>query len=136
MQASRRAATVLLVAVTMAIPPSAFAEVSTVPDAHMLAAVVRQHAAQQDQDRRTVRQALTRPEVREMAQRVGVDVNRLSSSVDTLARGELAQAAEHARQVNERLDRPSPDGESNVTTTTAAIIVGLLIAFVLISATR
>jgi hypothetical protein len=124
------------VAATLAVPPSVFAEVSSAPNARMLAAVVREHAAQQDQDRRTIRQALMRPEVREMAERVGVDVKRLSSSVDTLANGELTQAAQRARQVNARLDRTSPDGGSNVTTSTAAIIVALLIAFVLISATR
>lgn len=137
MQASRPAAALLVAALTAAAPSRAFAQGSTAPDARALAAVVAGHAAQQSSDRRAIRQALARPEVREVADRVGVDVHRLSATIETLDEGDLALAAARARQVDARLDAPASEHNgSHVTTSTAAVIIALLIAFVFISATR
>src|SRR5690349_10043489 len=68
MQAPRQAAAVLL-AVLMAAPAPALADGARAPDARTLAAMVQQHAARQDANRNEIRQALARPEVRELAGR-------------------------------------------------------------------
>ena len=55
-----------------AVPPSA------------LAAAVTDHAATLDADRDAVREALNRPEVRAVAERTGIDIDRAAASIDNL----------------------------------------------------
>jgi hypothetical protein len=135
MQASRQVAAVVL-AVLMVAPKGAFAQGAQAPDARMLAATVQKHAAQQDANRREIRQALSRPEVRELAGRVGVDVDRAVASIDTLPPGDLARAADTARQVNQQLDRQMVGGAASVTFTTTTIIIILLLVILLIVAIK
>ena len=132
MQASRQVAAVVL-AVLMVAPTGAFAQGAQAPDARMLAAIVREHAAQQDANRREIRQALSRPEVRELAGRVGVDVNRAAASIDTLPPSDLAHAADTARQVNQQLDRQLVGGASVTFTTTTIIIILLLVILLIVA---
>jgi len=135
MQAVRRAAAALLAAVIVA-PSSAFADGLRAPDTAMLAAVVQEHAALQEADRQTIRQALGRPEVRDVAGRVGVDVDRITGSIDTIAVGDLGRAADAARKVNKQLDRQLAGGESTVAFSTTTIIITLLVAIVVVVAIR
>ena len=96
-----------------------------------LAAAVTDHAATLDADREAIREALNRPEVRAVAERAGIDINRAATSVDQLDSSTLARAAESARQVNEAL----VGGASTVTiSTTTIIIVLLLLILVLVIA--
>jgi len=132
MQASRQVAAVVL-AVLMVAPTGAFAQGAQAPDARMLAAIVQEHAAQQDANRREIRQALSRPEVRELAGRVGVDVNRAAASIDTLPPSDLAHAADTARQVNQQLDRQLVGGASVTFTTTTIIIILLLVILLIVA---
>src|SRR4029077_6023771 len=74
-----------------AVPPSA------------LAAAVTDHAATLDADRAAVRDALNRSEVRAVAERTGIDIDRAAVSIDTLDSSALARAAESVRQVNDAL---------------------------------
>ena len=135
MHASRQAAAVLL-AVLMVAPAPAFAGGAQAPDTRMLAATVQQHAAQHDANRHEIRQALARPEVRELAGRVGVDVDRVAASIDTLPPADLARAADTARQVNQQLDRQLVGGASTITLSTTTVIIGLLVLILLIVALR
>ena len=101
-----------------AVPPSA------------LAAAVTDHAASLDADRDAVREALNRPEVRAVAERIGIDIDPAAASIDSLDAFTLARAAESARQVNEAL----VGGASTVTISTTTIIIALLVIILIIVA--
>ena len=102
-----------------AVPPSA------------LATAVTDHAATLDADRDAIREALNRPEVRAVAERTGLDIDRATASIETLDPSTLARAAETARQVNGAL----VGGASTITiSTTTIIIVLLLIILILVAA--
>ena len=101
-----------------AVPPSA------------LAAAVTDHAATLDADRDAVREALNRPEVRAVAEKAGIDIDRAAASVDQLDSSTIARAAESARQVNEAL----VGGASTVTISTTTIIIVLLLVILIIVA--
>jgi hypothetical protein len=101
-----------------AVPPSA------------LAAAVTDHAATLDADRDAIREALNRPEVRAVAERTGIDIDRARASIDTLDSSTLARAAESARQVNDAL----VGGASTITISTTTIIIVLLLIILIIVA--
>ena len=111
---------------------SAFADQQHVLDPNQLAATIAQHVASQDADRAVVREALARPEVRELAAKMGLDVSRATAAVDTMAATDLAQAANAARQVNHQL----VGGASNVVISTTTIIIVLLLIIILIVALK
>ena len=96
-----------------------------------LAEAVTQHAATLDADREAIREALNRPEVRSVAERMGIDIDRAAASLDTLDAARTSRAAESARRVNDAL----VGGASTVTiSTTTLIIVLLLIILILVAA--
>jgi hypothetical protein len=95
-----------------------------------LAAAVAKHSAKQDADRASIRQALSRPEVREIAAKTGVDMARVAAAAETLTGADLEQAAEAARKVNESLI----GGASNVVISTTTIIIALLVVILIIVA--
>ena len=99
--------------------------------ASALAAAVQDHADTVAADREAIREALNRPEVRAVAERTGLDLDRAAASIDKLDSSSLARAAESARQVNDAL----VGGASTVTiSTTTIIIVLLLIILILVAA--
>jgi hypothetical protein len=128
MQQLRRLLVVVL-AVLMA-APQAFADGRHVIDPATLAATIAQHVARQDADRDAVREALGRPEIRDIARRMGVDADRASAAVDTLADAELVRAAAAARQLNQQF----VGGQRSITITTTTIIIALLIVILIIVA--
>ena len=88
------------------------------------------HVQRSDADRRTIRGLLERQQVREIADRVGIDIKRAEAAVATMDGPEvLRQLAEHARAVDESLA-----GGSSVTISTTTIIIGLLILILIIVA--
>ena len=95
-----------------------------------LAAAVANHSARQDADRESIRQALGRPEVREIAAKTGVDMARVAAAVETLNGDDLDKAADAARKVNESL----VGGASNVVISTTTIIIALLVVILIIVA--
>lgn len=101
-----------------------------VVDPASVASVVRQHVETADQNRAAVREALTRPEVRSVADRTGIDVDRLSAAVSTMSVADAERAADAARQVNDSL----VGGASSVTISTTTIIIALLVLILLIVA--
>ena len=87
-------------------------------------------AASQDANRAAVRESLMRPEVRRVADGMGVDVDRLTAAVDTMDGADLDQAASAARQMNQQL----VGGDSSVTLSTTTIIIALLVLILIIVA--
>jgi hypothetical protein len=108
----------------------AFAEQRHVVDPAAVAAAVTQHAAEQDANRAAIREALTRPEVRDVAGRMGLDVNRAAAAVDTLHASDLERAATAARQVNQQL----VGGQRTIVITTTTIIIALLLILIIVLA--
>jgi len=97
-----------------------------------LAATLEHQLSAEDRDRSAVRQALARPEVREAAARLGVDLSRAAAAVDTLQGPDLARAADVARQVNDRL----VGGASTIVITTTTLIIILLLVILLVVALK
>jgi len=89
---------VMALAALIAAPSATFAQQRHVIDPAAVAASVAQHAAEQDANRAAVREALTQPQVREMAGRVGLDIHRAAAAIDTLNASDLERAANAARE--------------------------------------
>ncbi len=87
-------------------------------------------AAAADADRLVIRRVLDRTEVRDVAARMGVDIERLQSSVGVLGADELAQVAAQARTVDQNL----AGGATTIVFTTTTIIIVLLIVILIIVA--
>jgi hypothetical protein len=115
----------------------AWASVGTGQERHVadnasLTAAVAARAAARDADRAAIREALSRPEVRHVADRLGVDTERLSESLATVEDPELERVAKSARDANQAI----VGGASTVTISTTTIIIGLLVLILIIVAVR
>ena len=97
-----------------------------------IAAAVDSHVASQNADRAAIREALDRPEVRDLATRAGIDLDHVTASIGTLSGPDLEGAASAARQVNEAL----VGGSSSVTLSTTMIIIILLALILIIVAVK
>jgi hypothetical protein len=126
MRSIKQALTVTL-ALLMGISSPAFAQQHVV-DPSAVAAGVAQHIATEVADRDSVRDALARPEVRQTAESMGVDLGRLAATVDTMSGPELQRAASLSRQ----LDQPLVGGASVVVISTTTIIIVLLLIVILV----
>ena len=93
-----------------------------------LTATMTQKTAAEAADRAAVHEALGRPEVRNVAATMGVDLDRVDAAVDAMQGADLAQAASTARQVNQQI----VGGDSTVTLSTTAIIIILLVLILLV----
>jgi hypothetical protein len=120
-----------VLALLMAAPAGVFAENRHLVPPERIAAALSEHVARQNADRRAIRETLTRPQVRELAGRMRVDLTKAIARVDTLADADLARAASVARQVDEQLV-----GGQNVTITTTTIIIALLVVILIIVAVK
>ena len=97
-----------------------------------LTATMTQNTIAEAGDRAAVHEALGRPEVRNVAVTMGVDLDRVNAAVDTMHGDDLEQAASAARRVNQEL----VGGDSSVTLTTTAIIIILLAIILLVVIAR
>jgi len=129
MKTARKLTTFLLAAL-IAVPTVALADGRHVVDPGTLSATIAQHAADQDADRAAIREALATPQVRDMAGRMGLDVDRAVAAIDTLSPGDLDRAATAARQVNQQL----VGGATTIVITTTTIIIALLIILIIVLA--
>lgn len=118
--------------VLLAWPSSALAQARHAVDPAALGAAVAQHVAAADADRDAVLDVLSRPEVRDTAARLGVDLAPVRNAVPTLGGDDLARAAAAARQ----LDQSLAGGASSVTLSTTTIIIGLLVIILLVVALK
>jgi hypothetical protein len=116
--------------VVLAFSTSAFAQERHAVDPADLANSVTQHLAQQDADRAAIHAALARPEVRQMAQRAGIDLERVNTAVDALTGASLDRVAAAANDVNQAL----VGGASTIVISTTTIIIALLVVILIIIA--
>src|SRR6266508_4757971 len=114
----------------VAASPPAYAQQQHVVAPSELATAVTDHVAKQDADRAAIAEAIARPEVREVAATMGVDMSRVSAATNTLDGSGLERAASAARQVNEQL----VGGASNIVISTTMIIVLLIIILIVLIA--
>ena len=110
----------------------AFADTQHIVAPGEMAAAVTARVAQQDADRASVAEALKRPEVREAASRMGVDLSTVDARIATLAGADLERAADAARAINDDL----AGGASSVTIGTTTLIIILLLLILIIVAVK
>lgn len=120
-----------LMLLTIAASP-AFADLQHIVPPGQLAATVADHVAHQDANRAAIREALARPEVRDIASSMHVDLARAAAAIETMTGTDLEQAANAARTVNQQL----VGGASTVVISTTTIIIALLVLIVLIVALK
>jgi hypothetical protein len=90
---------------------------------------VQQRVSQEQADRDAIRSVLQRSEVRDIAARVGISVEKAQAAVSTLQGKDLQQAAQQARQVQNDL----AGGASTVVISTTTIIIVLLLIILIIA---
>jgi hypothetical protein len=120
-----------LVAILMA-SSSALAGQQHIVSPSQLATAVADGAAKQDTKRATIREALERPEVQEVASKLGLDLIRATAAVDAMSGADLEKAASAAQQVNDEL----VGGASTIVISTTTIIIILLLVIILIIAVK
>jgi hypothetical protein len=111
---------------------STFADQRHVVSPTELAAAVAQGVASQDADRAAVREALARPEIRNAAEAIGVNLDQVAAAAETLKGSDLEQAAAAARQINQQY----VGGASTIVISTTTLIIGLLVLILLIVALK
>ena len=115
---------------TLTMSSSAFAQDRHAVDPSAISQAVASEVARQDADRAAIHQALARPEVRDLAAKSGINLDRVGAQVDTLNGSSLSQVAAAAQQVNQTL----VGGASTVVISTTTIIIALLIVLILVVA--
>src|SRR5439155_27337184 len=98
--------------------PAAFAQQTHVINQSALDQAVQQRVTQDQADRDAIRSFLQNPQVKSVAARAGLSVEKAEAAVSTLQGDELRQAAGQARAVNKDLS-----GGATVVITTTTIII-------------
>jgi preprotein translocase subunit SecF len=111
---------------------SAYAQNRHVVRSAAIAAAVDAHVASENADRAAIRETLERPEIRDLATRIGINLDHVTASIGTLSGADLENAASAAQQVNEEL----VGGASSVTLSTTTIIIVLLALILIIVAVK
>jgi hypothetical protein len=124
-------AVVLAAALTVSAqePQPAVSSPATVMPEAALDAMMADQVRADEANRQIVRDVLNRSEVREIATRAGLDLERAKLAVSTLGGAELEEIAAHARHVDAGLS-----GGANLVISTTAIIIILLVVILLIVA--
>jgi hypothetical protein len=90
---------------------------------------VQERVARDQADREAIQILLRRAEVREVAGKAGLSLDKAAAAVSTLGSEDLRQLAEQARQVDNQLS----GGASTVVISTTTIIIVLLIVILLVA---
>lgn len=109
-------------------PASTPATPPTVAPAAALDALVADQVRADDANRRIVQNVLDRSEVRDVAAKAGLDLERARQAVSTLSGAELQEVAAQAQ----RVDNSLAGGASTVVISTTTIIIILLIVILLV----
>ncbi len=120
---------------SLVLVPSAWAQQDTRTAASHQATIdqaLAARAAQVAADRDTIRRVLDRAEVREVAGRSGIDLDRVRAGVALLDGQNLQKVASQARTVDAAL----AGGASSVTLSTTMIIIILLVVILIIVAVK
>jgi predicted transcriptional regulator len=118
----------LLVALAVGASPL-LAQDGHIVDRSELRSSVTKGAASEDANRATVLRVLQRSEVREIADRMGVDVSTAEDAVATLDGVELERLSDRARAVETALA-----GGQSITISTTVIIIALLVVILILVA--
>jgi hypothetical protein len=111
--------------------PAAWAQQTHIINKAALDQAVQQRVSQDQADRDAIRSFLQNPQVRTVAAKAGLSVDKAEAAVSTLQGDELRQAASQARAVNQDLA-----GGATVVITTTAIIIVLLVIIIIIAAVK
>ena len=126
MKLVRRSLAVCLAVLFMA--PAANAQ-SNVIGKSALDKAVQARVATDQADRDAIQSLLRRAEVREVAGKAGLSLDKAAAALSTLQGNELAQLAAQARQVNNDL----AGGASTVVISTTTILIVLLIVLLIVA---
>lgn len=126
MKLVRRSLAVCLAVLFMA--PAVSAQ-SNVIGKSALDKAVQERVATDQADRDAIQSLLRRAEVREVAGKAGLSLDKAAAAVSTLHGNDLAQLAAQARQVNNDL----AGGASTVVISTTTIIIVLLIIILIVA---
>jgi hypothetical protein len=131
MRSSRtiRRLTALLLVVVLAPSTGALADERHAVSPSVLAEAVSSRLQQQDADRAIIREAIEQPQVREVAAKLGVDLDRTRQLVETMSGDNLRDAAAAAAQINQAL----VGGQSMTISTTTIIIILLAIILIVVA---
>jgi hypothetical protein len=119
-----------VVAVSAQEPATGTAAPATVAPAAALDAMIADRLRADEANRKVVHDVLSRSEVREVAERAGLDLERARQLVSTLDSAELEEIAAQARRVDASLE----GGASNLVISTTTIIIILLVVILIIVA--
>jgi hypothetical protein len=108
--------------------PAAWAQQTHVINKSALDQAVQQRVTQDQADRDAIRAFLQNPQVKSVAAKAGLPLEKAQAAVSTLQGDELRQAASQARSVNQDLA-----GGATVVITTTTIIIILLIVILIIA---
>ncbi len=108
--------------------PAAWAQQIHVVNKAALDQAVQQRVNQDQADRDAIRSFLQNPQVKSVAAKAGLSVEKAEAAVSTLQGDELRQAAGQARAVNQDLA-----GGATVVITTTTIIIILLIIILIVA---
>ena len=112
----------------MLVAPAAWAQQSHVISKTALDQAVQQRVSQDQADREAIRTFLQNPQVKTVAAKAGLPIERAEAAVSTLQGDELRQAAGQARMVNHDLA-----GGSTIVISTTTIIIILLIIILIVA---
>jgi len=119
----------IMVTITTVVP-RAHAQTAHIASQAAIDAALQERVTATEADRDRVLRLLERPEIRDLAGQVGLDLLQAKDAVATLDGDELAVLATQAQQVESAL----VGGQSSVTISTTMIIIGLLVLILLIVA--
>ncbi len=128
MQMCRRVLCITLAVMLCA--PAAWAQQTHVINKSALDQAVQQRVSQDQADREAIRSFLQNPQVRSVAAKAGLSVEKAEAAVSTLQGDELRQAAGQARAVNHDL----AGGATVVITTTTIILILLVVILIVVLA--
>jgi hypothetical protein len=110
--------------------PAAWAQQTHVVNKSALDQAVQQRVSQDQADRDAIRTFLQNPQVKSVAAKAGLPIDRAEAAVSTLQGDQLRQAAGQARAVNQDL----AGGATVVITTTTIILILLVIILIAVLA--
>jgi hypothetical protein len=118
---------VLLLPVLLVSSPAFGGQQSRVVDGDTLRQALAAHAGAEQEQRDTVRRVLDRDDVRQIADRMGLDVGQASAAVGTLSGADLTDASERA----EALERALTGGATTIAISLTTLLLILIIVILL-----
>jgi hypothetical protein len=109
--------------------PAAWAQQSHTISTSALDQAVQQRVSQDQADRQAIRDLLQRDDVRAIAGKAGLSVEKADTAVSTLQGDELHQLASQARTVDQQL----AGGVSTIVISTTTIIIVLLLILLIVA---